>query len=350
MELQILTNILNQSHSLEKVARYQFDQGRPDMEAAATAVLRAKRVLLSGMGGSLFACIPLSYRLAEAGIQAQVIEASELLYYAHHICDKDTVVVLVSRSGETVEAIKLLPLLKQNGVVVIGVTNTPESTVAIQATRTILVNSDLDRLVALQTYTGTVLTLLMLGATITGALDAGWRERFQSFVPQLEELAKSCVNERGQLDQFIDAPRAIYLMGRGPSNASVHASALLFHETAKQPAVPMSSAHFRHGSVEGVDDNFRAIVFATNPVTRKLDLAVADDVARLGGQAKIVGAGSGETTYPFRDWPVGLPADFAQIAEIIPIQCATVRLAELKGFVPGDFRYCTVVTTTEQGF
>ena len=48
-------------------------------------------------------------------VAAPVVETSELLYFLSSTLGANTAVVLVSRSGESVEITKLVPVLKQRG-------------------------------------------------------------------------------------------------------------------------------------------------------------------------------------------------------------------------------------------
>jgi glucosamine--fructose-6-phosphate aminotransferase (isomerizing) len=99
----------------------------------------------------------------------------------------------------------------------------------------------------------------------------------------------------------------------------------------------MSAAQFRHGPVEVVDDRFRGIVFASQEATRDVDLALARDLASMGGKVRVCQSR-------------GVPSPFEPLIEIVPVQIAACKLAEHKGIDPGDFRYATLVTVAESGF
>ncbi len=340
MTRPIVENILAQPQSLERVIAYQLGKGQAALIEAASVAGGARRLVLSGMGASLFACIPLSNWLAEKGITAEVIETSELLHYGRATLRPGTVVVLVSRSGDTVEVAKLLPVLKEAGAVAIGVTNEAGSGLAREAAVTILVNSFPDELVAIQTYTGTVVALLLLGAAMRGEFDGRWGDRMPSLVEAMRARIDASLQAMEDLQSFLGSPdNDIYLLGRGASMASVAEGQLLFHEVAKKAAVGMSAAHFRHGPVEVVHEGFRAFVFTTQSATADLDVALAADIGRMGGRARAVG-GSVD----------GLPEPFATILEIVPIQAAATGLAERRGIALGEFRFCAPVTLSEAGF
>jgi glucosamine--fructose-6-phosphate aminotransferase (isomerizing) len=343
----LLENILNQAEALTAIAKYQCDQGRPALERAAALLQAKKRIVLTGMGASLFATIPFQYALPEHGLQAAAVETGELLYFLESLIDPDTAVVLVSRSGESVEVTKLLPRLHDRGATVIGIVNVPQSTLASAADQAIVVNSPADQMVAIQTYTGTVALFALLDAAMHGELDRARTEAmqtaavFQSWIP-------SCVEASSRWRSFIDCAAPLYLLGRGSALGAVQEGVLLLHETAKSAAVGMSAAQFRHGPVEVVDERFHAVVFGTQAATRQLDRALLTDVARMGGHTRWIGpADDNQSLMP---WPDGISDRFIPVAEIIPIQVAAYRKAEWNGVRPGDFRWAPLVTTTEAGF
>jgi len=102
-------------------------------------VRHAGQVLFSGMGSSLFACVRRAMLNAK-GRACAAVDASELLYY-YRALGKDTLAILVSRSGETIEVVKALTLLRSNGVRIVGVTNVAGSTLAKESDITIHVTA-----------------------------------------------------------------------------------------------------------------------------------------------------------------------------------------------------------------
>jgi len=347
---ELLQNILDQPRSIEAVSAYQLGEGRGAMHGAADAVGKANQIVMSGMGSSLFACTPLSYYLSRRGVAASVIEASELFHYHVEVCRPGSIVILLSRSGETIEVTKLLPVLKEKQVTVIGVTNVPNSTLARESDYPILVHSFADQLVAVQTYVGTIVTLLLLGARIAGDSESRWEQAIAALTRALSSFIPDCVDLSNGWREFLNGAEAIYLLGRGPSLGSVSEGTLLFHEVAKAPASAMSAAHFRHGPVEVVSGAFRAIVFATQTAARDLDVALASDIAGMGGNARVIGTGEIDARLRFCSWPDGVPEALTPVVEIVPVQIAALRLAEWRGITPGDFRFAPEVTLTESGF
>ncbi len=350
MTTPLLENILNQATALQQIAGYQFGDGKPSLERAASLIRSKKRILLSGMGASLFAAIPFQYALAEHGFQVAAIETGELLYFLQSAIDADTVVVLVSRSGESVEVTRLLAKIRERAAAVIGVVNVPASTLADQSDEAILIGSPTDQFVAIQTYTGTLAVLALLAAELLGEAGDAHAELLQT-ADLLSRALPECAAASEHWREFLLVDTPLYLLGRGSSLAAVAEGVLLMHETAKLPAIGMSAAQFRHGPVEVTEAGFRAIVIGTQPPTRELDAALAQDLMQMGGRIRWLGpavrTGNLALLYP---WPDGIPRRFHSIAEIIPLQLAAYRAAELRGIRPGDFRWAPLVTRSEAGF
>jgi glucosamine--fructose-6-phosphate aminotransferase (isomerizing) len=317
------------------------------MKHAAALLGSGKKIVITAMGASLFASIPLQYFLSSLGLNAVAVEAGELLHYQNSNW-KDAVVLMVSRSGESVEIAKLLERMK-DVVPIIGLTNEPLSLLARSADVSLSIASLNDEMVAIQTYIGTLLTLHLLGNRVAGSFDAA-AEEVRNMLHSFASLVEASMNSLAQWDEFLVPPAAVYLLARGPSLASAHEGALLFHEVAKSPAVAMPIASFRHGPVEVVDQNFRGIVFAPQGGTRNLNLSLARDLIDFGGRIRVIGpSGSALRDAQWCDVP-SVAETLAPIFEVVPLQAAAFQLAVLRGIEPGSFRYAPQVSVNEASF
>ena len=344
---RLLQDIQDQAGSLGGVLRHHQGPGREALDRAAALLTSHRRVILTGMGASLFASLPLEYYLCEHGIDASAIESAEALHYRREACN-GAVVVLVSRSGESVEIAKLTAALKGR-VPLIGVTNETGSALAQQADVRLDIRSLPDEMVAIQTYTGTVLTLLLLGAAAAGTFDE-MAAQLEAALQELPALIAANLIGLGGWDDFLAPRTPVYLLGRGPSCGSTLEGALLFNETAKAPAAGMAAGSFRHGPVELVDERFSGIVFAPAGRTRGLNLTLARDLQRFGGKVRVIGPEDADTA-GLTVCPVPQVSEaIAPLLEIIPVQFAALRLAQLRGLKVGSFRYTPQVTRDEEAF
>ena len=348
----MLGNILGQPASLLALLAAHRAHSGP-LTVAANLLRRARgTIYFTGMGASLFAALPAVDRLRLQGLRVQAVESSELLHYGSTALHRDDVGVLISRSGESVEVLHLTERMRAAGMPTIGVSNVSATTLESLSDTVLPVHSRPDQLIAVQTYTGTLTTLLLLAESTLGD-PAPWSELCAASLPALTAWTEQCLQSSASWQAFLDTRQPLYLLGRGPALASVHEGALLLHETAKAPVVALSCGQFRHGPVEVVANGFRAVVLGTPRLTREVDGSLAEDLLRMGAEVRWLGPVSGDPgssgVMPLVPWPE-IDAALAPIFEIIPFQLASYRLALWRGIVPGDFRYASEITASESGF
>jgi glutamine---fructose-6-phosphate transaminase (isomerizing) len=341
---RLAQDIRGQAAAFVGVLQYQTNAGRAPLLQAAAALRSSKKIVIVGIGASLNGAIPLENLLCSRGFDAVAMEAGELLHYRLSAY-RDATFVLVSRSGESVEILKVLDALRGQ-VTTIGVTNESNSRLARQADMAVDLHSPADEMVAIQTYSATVLCLYLLGAATTDQWEPAQRD-IGALVETLPAWIAGNLDSAHQWDQFLEKGTTVYALGRGPSHGSALQSALLFSEIAKAPAVGMAVASFRHGPVEVVDDRFRALIFAPQGRTRELNLALAREILSFGGSVRVIGP----PPAPGRDlsWIATPPCSemLAPLVEIVPVQVAALRLAQLRQIVPGSFRFTPQVARDE---
>lgn len=342
---RLVLDIRGQPASLARVLDRQEGAGSVCLREAAALLRKSKRIVITGIGASLNAAIPLENLLCSRGIAACIVEAGELLHFRTAAC-QDATVAVISRSGESIEIAMLLEALRGR-VPIVGVTHEPDSRLAREADLALVVGSLPDEFVAIQSYTGTLLALYLLGMEMLGQLEAGRREA-QELLPGLAAWTDAQLQALRAWDGFLASDSLVHLLGRGPSCATAWEGALLFAEVAKVPAIAMAAASFRHGPVEVVDRSFRGFIFVPSGKTRDLNISLAADVQRLGGSVRLIGPeGPDRHGLPWINTPSCADV-LAPLVEIVPIQVAALRLAELRGIAPGSFRHISQVTRDER--
>ena len=352
--IPMLDNISAQPASHRALLALHQSNQHATLRACAEQIRKAQgRVIFTGMGGSLFATLPAVCRMTQGGHPVQAIESAELLHYGTASLRSADVGLVISRSGGSVEPVLLAEKMREAGMTVIALTNVPGSTLEKIAHITLPIGSQADKLIAVQTYTGTVLTLLLLAEEVLSGESVRLCEACGAALPALTTHIDECLRASdGWQEWLMGSP--LYLLGRGTALGSVYEGALLLHETAKTAAVGMSSGQFRHGPAEILSGDFRAVVFGAPATTRALDRSLANDLFSVGAKVRWIGpapdAGDKREHAPsLVPWPE-IPPELAPVFEIVPLQVAAYRLALWRGITPGDFRFVTEVTASESGF
>ena len=347
----MLSNILGQPASLEGVLQRQTGVGFGDLRACARALQQCTgRIVITGMGASLFAALPAAQALECAGRRVLHAEASELLHFGQGCWHPDDVAILISRSGASIEVLELANHLSREGLSFLAVTNVPGSPLTAKARATLLVGADADEMVAVQTYTGTLLALLLLVEQVVAQDSGSLADESLACLPTLRRHIDDCLEASAQWQEFFVGSGPLYFLGRGSALASLREGSLLFHETAKAAAIAMSSGQFRHGPVEVVSPAFRAIVLGSPAATRALDWQLAQDLRSMGASVRWLGPANETSTELLGPWPVHLVTALLPLFDIVPLQIAAYRLALWRDIRPGSFRYASEITDKETGF
>jgi glucosamine--fructose-6-phosphate aminotransferase (isomerizing) len=301
-----------------------------------------QRVILTGMGSSYHALYPLVLRLIERGLCAQTLETSELIHHAAALIEPRTLIVAVSQSGESAETVRLLEGAHQK-TAVIGITNTPDSTLARQATAAVFTRAGQETSVSCKTYLATLAALCWLGDQLLGEPSLNQHSLLLN-APEL--VSRYLANWQRHVDiltRRLSGIRNLFLVGRGISLAAAGTGALIIKESARFPAEGMSSASFRHGPFEMVAPHVLVAAFAGSGETLALNIRLVEDIITAGGQAEVIQ--EGRTENPF-DLP-GSSIPLLPILEILPAQMISLALARIQGIEPGKFDHIRKVTTAE---
>jgi len=304
-----------------------------------------KRIILTGMGASLYALYPAYLELVRLGGSIFWIPASELLFDVYELITKETLIVVVSQSGKSAEVIALFDRIKQDGTkpVVLAFSNDIGSPLALNADALVPLNAGSENTVSAKTYMNSLALTGLMARTKSSGGPEKFIEDCYSFSQTLEKYFSTWEARVDTLKATIGLPKKMYLTGRGTSLSAALNGALITKEASKYAPCGSSPADFRHGPFELVDKDFTAIVFAGYGKHLELNINIAKDVIAYGGKCFMV------SSEPVTDIPhIQMPTcaqSTIPLAEIASVQLLTIALAELNGFLPGEFRNSGKVTT-----
>lgn len=91
------------------------------------------RLVISGMGKSGHIGVKISATLASTGTPSFFMHPAEAIHGDLGMLTKDDILVAISNSGESEEIIKIIPLVKRMGIILIGMAGKENSTLAKEA-------------------------------------------------------------------------------------------------------------------------------------------------------------------------------------------------------------------------
>lgn len=305
-------------------------------------------VFIVGIGSSYNAALALERYLADHGRLVKVIDASELAYAPQLFPAAGY--IIASRSGASVEIVRIVQRCQEAGIPIVAVTNAPESPLAQAAHFSIEMRSVFDHQISLRMYTVMVQTLLVLGHTICEAETpfpgetlvqsvTATRDRIRTWQLQIEK------------NDFFGPGHVYYMLGRGVNLSGAHAARLLMEEAAKTSATVMPTGAFRHGPQESLSRQSHIVIWLPNDVPlRGHDLELAASIEDRGGQCMVIGQGlqARDVAALTIDLPT-MPPYLQPIVDIVPVQLGAYVHALCTGKDPDVLIHCPYVVTTEGG-
>ncbi len=341
-------DIQAQGSNLRHVIDHLYAAEHQRLKEAVKFLQNDKPVAFIGMGSAAYLCMPAEAYLGQHGRFASVIYGSDALYSLLPAL-KNLNVVINTRSGKTVELVKLSQALVEAKIPFLAITNEPDSPVARNATHILWSNTRKDDLVSINVVTAMMTTTLILAAEALGQSEM-LRPALDRLADALDETVSRASQQADEIANIFEAVRPLYLLYRGASKGSAYCGRLVLEEVARRPAVPIEAGEFRQGPIEVADDYFGAIVFVPEGDLGQLTVALIRNIRSSGGRVMAVSraesVADGALSVPVFLVP-GLPAHFRPVIEVVPAQILAYRLAERQGYKPGTVRYLPKVITSE---
>jgi len=341
-----LRDILRQPQELQRTLDFLFGTGRAALDAAAASIRGARHVYLTGIGSSWHAALSAATLFNLGAQPVYLFDAAELLEFANF--PANSVVIIISRSGRSIEIVKVLAKFRERGATVIAITNVAQGTLAQNAQIPIVIPVALDHAISVNTYS----TLAAAAGILASVTSATWSSELARALSTSFSNTISAIT--GWQAQVADAPwfapgAVTYFLARGCSLGSCHESRLLWEEGVKSSASAMGTGSFRHGPQEMVKAGQRFGIWIDGARMRAQDLAVARDLRKLGASVMLIGRDlpqdADNLTFQLPD----VPNEWQFLLDVIPAQLAAERLARLSGVDSDTFRYCSFIVEDDFG-
>jgi len=346
-----LAEIVGQPDAMRRAAAALVDQ-RELLDRIREAATLSRTIVFTGMGSSYDACYPVVNDLAGRGIAALLVDAAELLHFRRPILNAQTLAVIVSQSGASAEIVKLVNELarQRNRPFVVSITNGFENDLARRADVRLDTWAGHEAGPSTMTFAAAMATLsgiarLLAGDSVDTAVDRT-RTAAEGAALSTERLLADPVATAAELAEWHGTRSLIVLLGRGPARAATEMGALMLKESGVM-AESFESAMFRHGPLELAGPDMTAIVMATEPETRRLDLGLAADLVDTGANVLVV-TPDGEAPKGARAVATGyLDRALLSAVSIVPVQLLAWQLAQTRGRRPGEYTRASKITKRE---
>lgn len=262
-----------------------------------------------------------------ANIKTDVYYASEYRYQKNFFT-KDTLVILISQSGETADTLAALKLAKENGINTLAIVNRRDSSIAREADSVIYTEAGIEVAVATtKAYLAQVLILLLLAFK-----DNNKETKLLEDLKLLPNLITKYINEYdySNIATILKDKEHIFYLGRGIDYYLSMEGSLKLKEISYIHSEAFQAGELKHGSISLIDKDFGVVSVVTDKTISDKTISNLKEVSARG--AKIITITNIKDNN-FADYTI-LVEDYDEILNpllvIVPMQMLAYNVAKLR--------------------
>ena len=300
-----------------------------------------KHIIILGCGSAYHVGMNIKYVLETMTRIPVTVELASEFRYRDPIIGEDTMVIVISQSGETADSLAALRESQARGAKVLGVVNVVGSSIAREADATIYTWAGPEISVATtKAYSTQLIVLYMIGMVIAKAKGLMDDTRVSELIDELISLPdkiQRILDEKERIQWFAHkyaAARDIFFIGRGLDYAACMEGSLKLKEISYIHSESYAAGELKHGPISLIEDNTLVVSVATQP--KLYDKTISNVVEVKSRGAFIFGITSygNYTMEDVADFTVYVPKTddlFMTSLTVIPMQLFSYYVSVAKG-------------------
>ncbi len=322
--------MMKEIHEQPRVLENFISTEKQNIINLAEKIDKAFGTYFIGCGTAYYACLAGMYlfsKIAKKHINVSV--ASEFSYLLDFL-KKDSLVVALSQSGETIDVISSVRKAQEKQAKIVSITNVLGSTLYRTADYKLLLNAGPEKCVlATKSFTAKIAVLHLLAHSLNNDFEKGALQ-IKKAIREVRKLIK-----QDPLKPLIDKLKnkeRIFVIGRGVSYPTALEAALKIKEVSYIHAEGIAAGELKHGVIALIEKGTPVIVFNPADETYEDTLSSAYEVKARG--AHIIGISC--KSHPVYDDYIEVKKceDATIIPHVVIAQLLGYHLAVAKGLDP----------------
>ena len=277
-------------------------------------------------------------RLARIPVETDI--ASEFRY-RDPILDKNSLVMVISQSGETADTLAAMREAKRKGARIIAVTNVVGSTVSREADDLLYTWAGPEIAVAsTKAYTTQLLAMSLIAlklASIKGEIDEGLYSSMREAIYRLPEQAQQVLEKAEEIkalsEEYKDVDK-VFFIGRSLDHAVAMEGSLKLKEISYIFSEAYAAGELKHGTIALVEDG--TLVFALATQDRLFEKSVSNmkEVKARGAHVIAVAKEGNREVEKVADRVIYIPDTtdlLTPVLAVIPLQLFAYYIAVARG-------------------
>ena len=245
-----------------------------------------KNIHIVGCGSAYYAGMIGKYLFEDDGIKVECDVASEYRY-RNIIYDKDTLVILISQSGETADTIAAMRKANDNNVDTLAIVNVESSTIERECTYSVLIEAGKE--IAVATTKAFILQVLILSLL---SYKINKDDKYIEDIKKLPQQLKVLLDKTGFYKKLADSIYKhddVFFMGRKVDYAISMEGSLKLKEVSYIHSDSYQAGELKHGTISLVNEGTIVFAIVTDDEVRDKTISNLEEVISRGAKPIYVG-------------------------------------------------------------
>jgi len=314
------------------------------------------RIVITACGTSWHAALVGEYLIEElAGIPVEVEYASEFRY-RNPVIGPETLVLVISQSGETADTLAALREAKMRGATVAGIVNVTGSTIARESGCGIYIHAGPEKSVAsTKAFTSQVTALALIAlrlarmSKMSGSQGMAFLQELLRLPEKMERVLEQASAIRALADEFKGQSNCLYL-GRGFHFPVALEGALKLKEVSYIHAEGYPAAEMKHGPIALIEKGMPVVVVAPRYGVYEKVISNIEEIRARKGRVIAIATEGDESIRRHADVVFHVPdviEPLSPLLTVVPLQLLAYYITVAKGLDPDMPRNLAKSVTVE---
>jgi glucosamine--fructose-6-phosphate aminotransferase (isomerizing) len=317
------------------------------LELMTTFLDRAGEVFLVACGTSYHACLAASYLFSKLSFLAtHPVIASEFVEQHGKSVNIDSILLVVSQSGETADTLEAVENARLRAATILGLTNIVGSTLT-RVSRVYIVQQSGPEIgvAATKTFTSQLSVLSQLAIRLAkkrGKVSHVEIEELEENLERIPDIVESIISSEEekvkQLAKKYSDRHCFFYLGKGMGSAVALEGKLKLMEISYIPALAYPAGESKHGPISLIEDGFPVVFICPKDSTHRSIIGnIMEMKARGASIIAIIEKGDEEVKKLADDYieiDTKLPEVLSPIPFVIPLQLLAYYMALERGCDP----------------
>ena len=340
----MLKEIYEQPDAIRNTIAPRINQELPDFTEDGIddeIFKKCKRISIVACGTAMHAGM-VGKHLIEKKLRIPVhVDCASEFRYKDPIIDEESLTIVLSQSGETIDTLEALKLAKSRGSKVLSIVNVKGSTIARESDYVLYTHAGPEIAVAsTKAYTVQVAAMYLIACRIglvKGLITEHDAKRFMTKLTNASNIVEEtlkCADDIKRVADHIKFATDTFYIGRGLDYTMSLEAALKLKEISYVHAEAYAAGELKHGTIALISENVPVIALATQEDVYAKVISNIREVKARGAYVVLVSMDESVTDPSICDQHIRLPkmdSEFTSFATAVVLQLVAYYTSEAKG-------------------